>query len=103
MMHDHDRDRFHLEMATYLGADPDVAAEATITEISRLVALRDSGALAAALAQAEGLAVACLAFLSVEVGRDDVALALSREAARCRRLAVRDAAVGRAFGGSDAR
>ena len=93
MIHDHDPDRFYLEMATYLGADPDVAARATLDEVARLAAVRDGGAPAAALAQAEGLVVAGIAFLQTVVGHEDVAYALTRAAAGCRRRATLEAAV----------
>ena len=77
----HEPDSFHLDMATYLGADPDVVARAMLDEVARLAAVRDGGAPAAALAQAEGLVVACLAFLQTAVGHEDLADALTRAAA----------------------
>lgn len=96
MIHDHDPHRFGLALSTYLGADPEVTAITTCQELDRLIGVRDGGAPAEAIAQAEGLVAASLAFLGSIFGPEDVADALAREAVRHQQKAQRDASVMRA-------
>lgn len=90
-------DSFHLDLAGYLGSDPEEVVSSFFASLDRLTTLRDGGKPAAALIEAEASARASLVYLESVVGPEDMELALWRCLRGCRRRSDLAALVTRSY------